>query len=402
MIRVLIIGIIVLSLGIAGVSTYLIKTFKTPEAIEELEQEAVKPIFKVLVASKPIELGQVIAKDMINWQLWSEEALSDKYVVIEREDQEVGRLKDYIGSTTKSSFVSGEPILATKLFRRDEPGYLAGMLDAGMRAVSIPVNAVSSVAGFIFPGDHVDIMLTHSKGSALAKAMQKEAKAKGKEDSLSPSGLMTTTTETILKNIRVIAVGGQLTSKEKKPVVGKNMTFEVTPKQAELLALAQSMGKLSLTLRSLEEASAKPVEGTYSTDIEVSPMVQDLLERWGPTIRGVSRQDQLLAERERELAEAKGKLNQTKGQLSKAQQDAQTSQQKAAQAKQAADTAAKAKAQAEADARAARMQAAAASNQPQPITPPAPVIVKPAPRTEAATITIYRGEAQSTEDVKIK
>ena len=385
-----------LSLGIAGVSTYLIKTFKTPEAIDELEQEAAKPIFKVLVAAKPIGLGTVIAKDMVKWQLWSEEALSDKFVVIERPDQEAERLKDFIATTARGPFVVGEPILAAKLFKRDEPGYLAGMLDAGMRAITIKVSAISSVAGFVFPGDHVDILLTHSKISELAKSMRKDAKSKGKEDDLPLVDFMTTTTETILKNVRVIAVGSRLTAKEKKPVVGKNMTFEVTPKQAELIAIAQSMGKLTLSLRSLQEASAKPSAETYSTDIEVSPIVRNLLEVWNPIILGTSPQDKLLAQREKELAETKGKLNRTQGVLTKAQQETISARQTAEQARLA-----EAQTKVEAEARIREAQEAAAGSKPV-VSKPKPIFVKPTKVAPKSTISIYRGEAQSTEEVQVK
>lgn len=380
MLRVLIIGILVLSLGIAGVSTYLIKTFRNPEAIEELEQEAAIPVFKVLVAIKPITLGQQIIQDNVGWQLWAEEALHPAYIVVEQEDEEEERLKDFISSIARSSFVIGEPVLSAKLFKRDEPGYLAGMLESGMRAVSISVKPVTSVTGFIFPGDRVDIMLTHNKIKDLKKSILKEAKRKGKEDELPLFPMLSLVTETVLKNIKIIAVGNEIVSKENKPTNAKTVTVEVTPKQVELIAVAKKMGTLSLSLRSLEEASSAPESVTYTTDIQVSPAIRTILAATNPILKGKTKQDQLIAEQAEALETARNELATAKNDAIIAKQKALTAQKEKAAAQKAAQNAAR----------------NAASRK-----------VRKAPRRKAvpvagAIISIYRGESNSTTDVKLK
>jgi len=112
--------------------------------------------------------------------------------------------------------------------------FMAAVLRPGMRAVSVGVTATSGISGFVFAGDQVDLLLTHKTG-------------KGEDTSH-------LVTETVLRNIRVLAVDQKVDAKPgDAPTIARTATFEVTPKQAEIVAIVSEMGRLSLALRSLQD-----------------------------------------------------------------------------------------------------------------------------------------------------
>ena len=165
----------------------------------------------------------------------------------------------------RDPFVPGEPITKAKIVSPGSRGFLAAVLAPGMRAVSVPVTATSGISGFVFPGDQVDILITHPL----------PASANGNDTAHKAS-------ETVLHDVRVIAVGQKLDTKGNEPLVAQTATFEVTPKQSEMIAVATEMGKLSLSLRSLAAASNEKSpgdlgsgdeRGTFTLDSEVSQLL---------------------------------------------------------------------------------------------------------------------------------
>ncbi len=268
--RVLIVGIIVLSLGVAGVATYLITTFKTPEAIDKLQEEKAPLKIKVLVANQDLPIGAVLTEQAMSWQAWVEEALNEQFTAVDNEQQQAERMREFAGGIVRRVIHAGEPILASKLFKRDEPGFLAGMLEPGMRAVSISVTAVTGASGFIFPGDYVDVVLTHDK---IREVMQKRIKKSPKTKA--PLTILSTASETILRHIRILATGQKVDQFDTTALIVGTVTLELTPKQAEMVATAKSMGKLSLVLRSQEEGEIEEGPLTFTTDVEVSPFLKN-------------------------------------------------------------------------------------------------------------------------------
>ena len=268
--RVLIVGIIVLSLGVAGVATYLITTFKTPEAIDKLQEEKAPLKIKVLVANQDLPIGAVLTEQAMSWQAWVEEALNEQFTAVDNEELQAERMREFAGGIVRRVIRAGEPILASKLFKRDEPGFLAGMLEPGMRAVSISVTAVTSASGFIFPGDYVDVVLTHDK---IREVMQKRVKKS--PNIKAPLTILSTASETILRHIRILATGQKVDQFDTTALIVGTVTLELTPKQAEMVATAKSMGKLSLVLRSLEEGEIEEGPLTFTTDVEVSPFLKN-------------------------------------------------------------------------------------------------------------------------------
>ncbi|MCH8237213.1 MAG: Flp pilus assembly protein CpaB [Proteobacteria bacterium] len=270
--KILIVGIIVLALAVAGVSTYLIQTFSGEANIEELQKEALKPKIRVLVATKELRPGQKLGPDNLEWQYWVDESLNPKYIVVEKDEEESGKMEEFTGSVVRNIIHEGEPILGSKVFKSEGAGFLAGVLESGMRAVTFTVGATTGSAGFILPGDRVDILLTHNKVKAAIARVNKGKKKKDNE----PLVVLSNATETIVRNLKVLAINAFVDFVEGNNIPAKNVTLELTPKQAELLITARTMGKLSVVLRSLETPEGETEELTYTSDVEVSPFIQNL------------------------------------------------------------------------------------------------------------------------------
>ena len=142
------------------------------------------------------------------------------------------------GAIARSPFVAGEPIREAKLIKANGSGYMAAVLDKGMRAISTEISPETGAGGFILPNDRVDVILSRRDREA--------EKTGGTESHIS---------ETILSNIRILAIDQTLGEKDgQKVVIGKTATLELTPRQAETLALSRQLGTLSLSLRSLADA----------------------------------------------------------------------------------------------------------------------------------------------------
>ena len=141
-----------------------------------------------------------------------------------------------------SPFADGEPIRETKLIRAGGAGYMAAILPTGMRAVSTDISPERGVGGFVLPNDHVDVILTRR---------DKDAEA-------SNGGIEVQVSETILTNVRVLAIGKTVEEKSGQTNVdGTIATLELTPAMAERLALAHQLGTLSLALRSLVDSGTQ-------------------------------------------------------------------------------------------------------------------------------------------------
>jgi len=299
--RVLIVGIIVLALAVAGVSTYLIRTFSGSEKVAELQKEAQKPKIRVLIATKAMAPGETLAANAIAWQAWVEEALSPQFISVTKDEDQPKKVADLVGSIVRQPIQAGEPILASKVFKRDKAGLLAGVLDSGMRAVSFSVSADSAGSGFILPGDRVDVLLTHTKAQ---EAIQKKSKP-GPVDPDAPLFVLQQTTETILHDVRVIAVN-QAIAPPPAPAIfikASTITLELTPKQAELLTTARVMGRLSMVLRSAQSKPDEPARREFTTDVEVSPLLSNINEIIAEEER---KREQALAEKRKAAVKGAG------------------------------------------------------------------------------------------------
>jgi pilus assembly protein CpaB len=186
---------------------------------------------KVLVAKKALPVGTIIDLDSFTFQPWPKELMQSAYYVEGGPDSDAKKL---LGTVVRYNVTAGQPITRGALVGPQDRGFLAAALGPGMRAITVPVNASASVAGFVFPGDHVDMVLTQQvQGGGDGPALK--------------------VSETIVRNIRVLATDQRITDKNddgKTEVKAfSTVTLEVTPRIAEKVAVAQSMGTLSLSLR---------------------------------------------------------------------------------------------------------------------------------------------------------
>ncbi len=209
----------------------------------------------VLVAERPIPLGEVIASDMLNPQPWPKHLVVDGFITAGAGSKEV------IGMVARGSFQQNEPILKSKLANPSDPGFLAAALPPGKRVATIASDGIAAVAGFIFPGDRVDVLVTHPI-----------PKADVEEDDQEKDEVVT---ETLLTNVKVLAVDqraqGETTEDGKKKELPSSISLEVSLDEAQKLRLAQETGYLSLALRSLEDKDqTEEARITYVKDLSRS------------------------------------------------------------------------------------------------------------------------------------
>lgn len=223
---------------------------------------ASKPI---LVAATPIGRGQILRPNDFVWRKWPTDGLDRSY--IQAGTRAPG---SFTGWVARNAIAPGEPLTEAKIIAPGDRGFLAAVLQPGMRAVSVPVNATSGISGFIFPGDRVDILITHTVAAEAGGGSGKAA-----EDSHKVA-------ETVMHNVRVIGIDQKLQGKEGEAALAHTATLEVSPKQSEIIAVAESMGKLSMSLRSLADphrtgdrtdSQAATEKETFTLDTEVSPLL---------------------------------------------------------------------------------------------------------------------------------
>jgi pilus assembly protein CpaB len=186
------------------------------------------PMSEVLVASSNLQPGQALAADQVRWQKWPFSSVDASFITHES----APNLDDVVkGTVVRLPLMAGQPITNVSIVHGDATGLMAAMLNPGMRAISIAINADSGAGGFILPNDRVDLIQTR--------------KGDGNRSNVS----------TILTDVRVLAVDQTFKQdKDTKTVIGKTATLEVSPAQAELVAKAESQGTLSLALRPLANA----------------------------------------------------------------------------------------------------------------------------------------------------
>ncbi|MDO8534308.1 MAG: Flp pilus assembly protein CpaB [Xanthobacteraceae bacterium] len=229
--RIVVLGV---ALAAGGLAFMLAGGEKVPAPVQ-LVQSPTETV-DILVAKTDIGVGRAVSNEDMYWQPWPVKAAGPLFI---RKSVRPNAIEDLKGSVARATFVAGEPIREQKLVKADGSGFMSAILSAGMRAVSTEISAETGAGGFILPNDRVDVLLT-----------RKEAPRAGGGDNV--------VSETILRNVRVLAIDQTVEEKNgQKVVVGKTTTLELSARQTETLALSRQRGTLSLALRSL--ADAKPV-----------------------------------------------------------------------------------------------------------------------------------------------
>ncbi|MGE5536978.1 MAG: Flp pilus assembly protein CpaB [Gemmatimonas sp.] len=249
---------LVLAVGTAALAALFARSWMNAQQAA-LKPAAPAPVAatEVLVARKPIASGLFVKPEDLAWQPWPEGSLPAGYVV----KSKGGSVDAFVGGIVKVGLAAGEPITESRIVKPGDRGFLAAVLQPGMRAVAVSVNATTGVSGFVLPGDHVDVLVTH--------ALQGQGSEKRTVNA----------TETVVEDLRVIAVDQTTSDQSTGAVMAKTVTLEASPKQAEILSLIAQIGKISLSLRSLAVAQdsrgAKPSEPrrTYTVDSEASALL---------------------------------------------------------------------------------------------------------------------------------
>ena len=228
-----------------------------------------QPTIRVLVAKRPLAVGDRIQGADMGWQAWPADGLNPAFTTdggaattpqlshgalgqlnsaagsvataarsaIENPADGPGSI--YVGAIVREQISANEPLIASKVVKAGASGIMAVTLDPGMRAVALPLTAESAAGGFILPGDHVDVLMTRQIDASSGSTV--------------PNHSFQTTT--VMKNVRVLAVDQNMAAQKTASAIGATATVEATPKQAEYLVLAKASGTLTLALRSYADAA---------------------------------------------------------------------------------------------------------------------------------------------------
>jgi pilus assembly protein CpaB len=250
------IALLVGALFVAAVTAIMAKNVfgsaSAPQAVAAVAPQPTGP--QVLVATKPLPVGTILGPDSVRFQPWPKDLVDGAYYVKGNANVDPQKM---IGMVVRAEVTAGQPVTQGSLVSPQDRGFLAAALTPGMRAVTVSVGGASSVAGFVFPGDRVDLMLTQTVSSS------------GEQ-----SGPALQATETIVRNIRVLATDQRFDNQPNQD--GKTqlsnfsmVTVEATPKLAEKIAVAQKLGSLSLSLRPLADNNQQLEQAIASGDLKV-------------------------------------------------------------------------------------------------------------------------------------
>jgi pilus assembly protein CpaB len=236
-------------------------------AAQVAQQPQIKSV-NIYVAATNIPIGTSITKEMIASQPWPEHLALPGFIILKEGAPPVE------GMVARAPFQQNEPIISSKLANPNDPNFLAGELPKGMRVVTIPVNEVDGIAGFVFPGDHVDIIYTHD-----VQKWETPPPSGGDNAPRVATKVKATVTETLLTNVKVLAVdqrasGEGATDKNGKLVIPRSASLMVSQADAQRVRLAQKTGTVGLVLRALaDKEEVDPLLVTTGQDVTQTPDV---------------------------------------------------------------------------------------------------------------------------------
>src|ERR1700694_1117680 len=226
--------VLIIALSAGGVAAYLASRSDSQPA--PAEPVAQLQTVDVLVAKSDIGLGQRVAPEDLQWQSWPAATASNTFI---RRTERTDATKEVAGSIARAPFIAGEPIRELKLVKANGSGFMAAILPTGMRAISTEISRESGAGGFILPNDRLDVILSK------------------RDKNPDRTGPDVVNSEIILSNVRVLAIDQAPKEKDgQNAVVGKTVTLELKPEQAETLARARQTGTLALALRSIADLNA--------------------------------------------------------------------------------------------------------------------------------------------------
>jgi pilus assembly protein CpaB len=239
------IATLIVAVLLAGTAGLLVRGQAPAPEPEPQAPVAAAPTVSVLVAGRSLDPGDLVRRRDLAWQDWPESALTP--TLLRRDD--VAR-DELAGSVARRAIAAGQPVLQADVVQPGDRGFLAAVLDPGKRAVSVATTESSGVAGLIYPGDRVDVILTQGL----------PAEGTSGSDQVS---------QTLMSGLRAVAVGRSLspagTRESADAERSGTITLEVSPDQARRIALAKDMGRIDLVLHSLADAGGAGERGGQVT-----------------------------------------------------------------------------------------------------------------------------------------
>lgn len=221
--RIIVLAVAAVAAGAVALLARSLLGGGTPQTVAAPAPQVV--MSEVLVAVGNLTPGAQLVATNVRWQEWPKTAIDPSFIT----QSAAPDISKFVhGAVVRAPMMAGEPLTATKIVHADAAGFLAAQLMPGMRAISITISADTGAGGFILPNDRVDILVTQQGGDARKFR-----------------------TQTILKDVRVLAVDQTSETKDSKTVVGRTATIELTPQQVEAVERAKASGTLSLALRAL-------------------------------------------------------------------------------------------------------------------------------------------------------
>lgn len=257
----LLIAFVLAIAAVVGVQTYL-----RSQQAALLADNATKSIPEntIVVAAQPLRFGKIVEPGSLRVIDWPSELVpKGAYRTVAEVIGETGEPR-YVMSAVET----GEPLLSSKITGPGQRATLSAALSPGMKAVSIRVNDVFGVAGFVLPGDRVDVMLTRSIENAATASSS-------------------VSTDVLLQGVKVLAIDQLADDRADNPAVVKTVTFEVSTSEAQKLTLAQSIGTLSLALRNVGSSAIEEITAVNISDLNGSARSK-LLEEKKPEPKTVS------------------------------------------------------------------------------------------------------------------
>jgi len=228
--------VLIIALSAGAAAAYFASGFDNSKSAAVVQEPVAQlQTIDVLVAKSDIGLGQKLKPGDVQWQAWPSATASSTFI---RRSNRPEATTELSGSIARAPFIAGEPIRDQKLVKADGSGFMAAILPGGMRAISTDISPETGAGGFILPNDRVDVILS-----------KRDKSRDGASDAV--------TSEIILSNVRVLAIDQAPKENDgQNTVVGKTVTLELKPEQAETLARGRQTGTLALALRSIVDANA--------------------------------------------------------------------------------------------------------------------------------------------------
>lgn len=229
--------VLVAALLLAGLTAWLVQSRlsgrETPVAAEQPAPPPQLPTVEVLVAKQNLPVGAFIKPEHLLWKAWPEDSVVAGYLV-----KGTATESDLAGAVVRTRLHAGEPLTKERVVHPGDQGFLAAVVEPGKRAVSVPIDATRGVSGFVFPGDFVDVLLTFKRDVVSGEG----------ESQVQETRYFS---QTLLTDVRVLGIDQTVHNDGNAAKVAKTATLEVTPKQAEKIAVGLELGDLSLSLRSV-------------------------------------------------------------------------------------------------------------------------------------------------------